>query len=252
MIVIFKKKNENNTLYLNIFDSNKKEISFQHDSTEKNDSISYKINYSRINCLFKKNILNNKKFIELQKSRYENNLKEKNNNNQYSSTINTEKSKKFLKIKNNKIANKNYSFKKINQEIIYRTNSILCVNKNIIDKKYSSQNRDLNSINRNFWKINNNYIYKYKNSIRINKNNIQKIVILCSQIKKINLINSNNKQNITNFVSKLKDFSIIKTSSSLINNKNKIKQLFIDNNYDNIHGINHSYSILLEVIIAIE
>ena len=77
--------------------------------------------------------------------------------------------------------------------------------------------------------------------IKKNNNNSQKI-----------LVNPINNYYITNFVSKLKDFSIIKTSSSLINNKNKIKQLFIDNNYDNIHGINHSYSILLEVIIAIE
>ena len=278
-------QNDNNIKEKN--ENNKEEISFQLDSTETNDSTSYKINNSKINCLFKKNNWNKKKFIELWKLGYgNNNLKENNDNNHDNKIISTEKSKKFVKIKNTNNNNKeikNYSFnkkKETNQEIISRTHSILNVN-NTIDAYYnnSSPINDLNSINRNHLRKNNNYINKYKNNIRINKENFPKDEIPFSPIKKINIIKSYNNQNkikfhnnrvirtsilsnnpdqiiiknnnhskkkftnpinnyyINNSVNKFKEFSTLVTSPSLIINKNKMKQLFKDNNYNN-----HSFS----------
>ena len=279
-------QNDNNIKEKN--ENNKEEISFQLDSTETNDSTSYKINNSKINCLFKKNNWNKKKFIEFWKLGYgNNNLKENNDNNHDNKIISTEKSKKFVKIKNTNYNNKeikNYSFnkkKETNQEIISRTHSILNVN-NTIDAYYnnSSPINDLDSINRNHLKRkNNNYINKYKNNIRINKENFPKDEIPFSPIKKINIIKSYNNQNkikfhnnrvirtsilsnnpdqiiiknnnhskkkftnpinnyyINNSVNKFKEFSTLVTSPSLIINKNKMKQLFKDNNYNN-----HSFS----------
>lgn len=61
------------------------------------------------------------------------------------------------------------------------------------------------------------------------------------------MANPINNYYISNSINKLKEFSTLATGSSLINNKNKMKQFLIESNYNNSHWINHSYSNIIRI-----
>ena len=194
--IIQEKTEKNNVVYNNekIID----EISFQIDSTETNDSTSQKIN-NNVNCFFKRNIWNKKKFMDLWKLRYGNNNSYNCRNN---TIINTEKEKRILKNNLNRRI-KNYSYNKIktlnNKEIILRTNSILNSNKSIDDIYYkkNSENSNMNSIDKTNSNKSSNYYNK--NTIKINRDYFTLKDISLSPIKNININNSYTNKNSYNF-----------------------------------------------------
>ena len=196
--IIQEKTEKNNVVYNNekIMD----EISFQIDSIETNDSTTQKIN-NNINCFFKRNIWNKKKFMDLWKLRYGNNNSYNCRNN---TIINTDREKEKRILKNNLNRRfKNYSFNKVNtisnQEIILRTNSILNSNNSIEDIyfKKNSENSKMNSIDKT--NSNKSTTYYNKNTIKINRDYFTLKNISLSPIKNINISNSNTSQNSYNF-----------------------------------------------------
>ena len=221
------------------------EISLQIESTETNESTSQKVN-NNINCLFKKNIWNKKKFMDLWKLRYGN----YNNILRSNTIINTEKEERIPKIKNINRRFKNYSYNKTNnqmntpnnQEIISRTNSILNSNSVVDDIYYkkSSENSNVNSTDKtNTNKYNN---YYNKNIIKINRDYFSKKNIPFSPIKNINLINSyTNKNNnkfhhnrvIHNYI-----FSNLNSEQNIFKNNNNSQKN--DKNYINDYYFNDS------------
>ena len=190
------------------------EISLQIDSCDTNESTFGKINGNNyLNCIFKKNVLNQKDKKAFSRLKYKKKHYKTNSINNFNYSFKNCNNKQKLKFK---------SFNKINTtkslEFIERTNSILNRNKTIEDiyyKKYLDNNSNININKKNIKKNNIKYF---------RKEDLKEIFIPFSPNKYINKINS-----YTNFSIKNK-FGGHSYYLTTLNNDNKSKSIKIIKN----------------------